>query len=264
MYEIRIEAYNLDAIHWETSKKKKGASSASDPATNVSDWTLSKLPLQGEWHDALSQEFGKDYFIKLEKQIKEEINNGHEVFPPSNLVFNALNSTPLSKVKVVLLGQDPYHDNGQAMGLSFSVPKGLQIPPSLKNIYTELSSDIPGFKSPGHGCLQKWAENGVLLLNATLTVRAHNANSHKQFGWQKFTDQVIKVISDKCSHVVFMLWGNFAQSKEKLIDLQKHTVLKDAHPSPLSFGKFKGCKCFSRANDALKKKGMEEIDWKLE
>ncbi|CAH1241224.1 UNG [Branchiostoma lanceolatum] len=167
------------------------------------------------------------------------------------------------KVKVVLLGQDPYHDVDQAHGLSFSVRPGVKIPPSLKNIYKELSSDIPGFTAPDHGCLEKWAEEGVLLLNATLTVQAHKPNSHAKIGWQKFTDAAITVVSDHAQGVVFLLWGGFAQKKEKLVDTAKHRVVKTTHPSPLSASKFKGCKCFSNVNSALKELGSEEVDWSL-
>ncbi|XP_005107360.1 uracil-DNA glycosylase isoform X2 [Aplysia californica] len=227
--------------------------------------SLSELLKEQEWKQALKPEFSKDYFKNLEISVMTEFDSGPDVqvFPPKDLIFNALALTPLKKVKVVLLGQDPYHDDGQAMGLAFSVPKGVKVPPSLRNIYKELSTDIAGFKDPGHGCLEKWARQGVLLLNATLTVQAHEPNSHSKFGWQTFTDAVIKTVSDKCQGVVFMLWGNFAHKKEKLVDSSKHSVLKFAHPSPLSFGKFKDCKCFSQVNSSLAAYGKEEIDWTL-
>lgn len=207
----------------------------------------------------------KPYFKALEDQLIKDYSADKPIFPPQPLIFNALNLTPLKKVKVVILGQDPYHDDGQAMGLSFSVPRGIKTPPSLKNIFTELERDpkIKDFVAPEHGCLEAWAQRGVLLLNATLTVEAHKANSHSKLGWQKFTDSVIKAVSDNCDHVVFILWGNFAHKKEKLVDTTKHAVIKTAHPSPLSVTKFKECCCFSNSDEALKKFGLQPIDWSL-
>jgi len=215
------------------------------------------------WKKALQSEFEKDYFKKIEVFLSNEYSSGREVFPPKTMIFNALNLTPLNKVKVVLLGQDPYHDNGQAMGLAFSVPQGIKTPPSLKNMYKELTSDLPGFTTPSHGDLTAWGSQGVLLLNATLTVRAHEANSHSKCGWQTFTDAVISTVSSHCEGVVFLLWGNFAHKKEKLVDATKHSVLKFPHPSPLSYGKFKDCKCFSKVNEALESHGKKKIDWSL-
>jgi len=223
---------------------------------------LKDLCTQLEWKEALTAEFDKDYFKNLDKLVSEAYKE-EETFPSKDLIFNALELTPLSEVKVVLLGQDPYHDVGQAMGLAFSVPHGVKIPPSLRNMYKELESDISGFKAPDHGCLEKWAKQGVLLLNATLTVRAHSPNSHSKFGWQKLTDAIIRTVSNQQDQVVFLLWGNFAHKKEKLVDLSKHSVLKFAHPSPLSFNKFRGCQCFSKVNSELRKYKKSEIDWSL-
>lgn len=216
------------------------------------------------WISALESEFKKDYFIQLQNLLQKDYKAGVQVFPPKDLIFNAFNLTPISKVKVVILGQDPYHDDGQAMGLSFSVPDGIAKPPSLVNIYKELvnDKDIKNFTEvPKTGCIEKWAKQGVLLINATLTVEAHKANSHSKYGWQTFTDNVIKTISTECDGVVFVLWGNFAHKKEKLVDLSKHAVIKTAHPSPLSFNKWLGCKCFSNVNAQLKKFNKTEIDW---
>ncbi len=196
-------------------------------------------------------------FVQNERAI-------HQVFPPQDLVFNAFHLTPLSNVKVVILGQDPYHNDGQAHGLSFSVPKGMAIPPSLKNIYTELVSDVPGFTYPKHGDLTAWAKQGVLLLNATLTVRAHEAASHQKRGWEQFTDTIIQEISDKKDHVVFMLWGSYAIKKSGLIDSNKHLILTAVHPSPLSvYRGFFGCAHFSKANEFLKQHQLQEINWQV-
>jgi uracil-DNA glycosylase len=178
-------------------------------------------------------------------------------------VYNAFNKTAFDNIKIVILGQDPYHGEGQAHGLSFSVPEGVKIPPSLRNIYKELNSDV-GIDIPQHGNLKRWAEQGVLLLNATLTVRANSAGSHQKKGWETFTDNTIKAISDNSDYVVFMLWGNYAQKKEALIDDQKHLILKSVHPSPLSARRgFMGCKHFSQANKYLSDKGKEVINWSL-
>ncbi|SEG36418.1 uracil-DNA glycosylase [Sphingobacterium lactis] len=196
-------------------------------------------------------------FVQAERQ-------GHTVFPPRELVFQAFRLTPLQNLKVVILGQDPYHNDGQAHGLSFSVPEGIAIPPSLRNIYAELSTDIPGFQVPNHGNLTKWATQGVLLLNATLTVRAHAAGSHQKKGWEYFTDEIIKGISDRTEHVVFMLWGSYAQKKSVLIDQDKHLVLTSVHPSPLSvYRGFYGSAPFSKANAYLRAHGKPEIDWQV-
>lgn len=186
------------------------------------------------------------------------------VFPPEELVFNAFRLTALEDVKVVILGQDPYHKEGQAQGLSFSVPATVPVPPSLRNIYMELSSDIPGFKIPNHGDLSKWAKQGVLLLNAILTVRRHEASSHQNRGWENFTDEIIRKVSDELDQVVFILWGSYAQKKENLINSDKHLVLKSVHPSPLSaYRGFLGCRHFSMANGYLQTQHKEPIDWQV-
>lgn len=213
----------------------------------------------------MSEELEKDYVKELEKKLTQHYQGGNSVYPPTDLIFNALNMTPLDKIKVVILGQDPYHDDGQAMGLSFSVPRDMKVPPSLKNIYKELNADpdIDGFITPDHGCLEKWAKNGVLLLNATLTVTAHQPNSHSKYGWQSLTDAIIRLVSETQQGVVFILWGGFAHKKEKLIDQKKHAAIKTAHPSPLSFGKFINCRCFSNANGELKKFKKSPVDWTL-
>lgn len=200
---------------------------------------------------------GLSTFVQNERAI-------HQVYPPKDLVFNAFHLTPLSNVKVVILGQDPYHNDGQAHGLSFSVPKGIAIPPSLKNIYTELVSDTPGFTYPNHGDLTAWAKQGVLLLNATLTVRAHEAASHQKHGWEQFTDTIIQEISENKDHVVFILWGSYAIKKSGLIDSKKHLILTAVHPSPLSvYRGFFGCAHFSQANEFLKQHQLEQIDWQV-
>lgn len=206
---------------------------------------------------ATSQMQGLSAFVQAERQQ-------HLVFPPADLVFNAFKLTPLSEVKVVILGQDPYHNDGQAHGLSFSVPAGIAIPPSLRNIYSELKSDIAGFDVPTHGDLTKWAQKGVLLLNATLTVRAHTAASHQKKGWEGFTDAVIAAISKEKEHVVFLLWGSYAIKKSALIDANKHLILTAVHPSPLSvYRGFYGCKHFSQTNSYLQAHGLKPIDWQV-
>ncbi|VDD85913.1 unnamed protein product [Enterobius vermicularis] len=224
---------------------------------------LLSLLIDRSWRRALNLELRKDYMHKIVTFLEKEKEKGVTVFPPRDLIFNAFNLTPLNQIRVVLIGQDPYHDVGQAHGLCFSVNKGIRPPPSLINIYKELKSDIPSFKIPDHGCLVPWARQGVFMLNATLTVQAHKANSHSNIGWQKFTDEVIRIISRETKGVVFLLWGGFAQKKEALVDRKKHTVIKTAHPSPLSARMFFGCRCFSRTNEALVKMGRQPIDWKV-
>jgi uracil-DNA glycosylase len=218
--------------------------------------------LSAEWNELLSAEFEKPYF----KVLSESVNNAYKsqtVFPPPSLVFNALSLCSLASLKVVIIGQDPYHGRGQAHGLSFSVNTGIRQPPSLKNIFKELVSDVPGFKVPDSGDLSGWARQGVLLLNAILTVQEANPGSHKGFGWEHFTDAIIRLISEKKEHVVFLLWGNYAISKVNLIDAGKHLVLTAAHPSPLARGAFFGNKHFSKTNTYLKNKGLSTIDWNL-
>ena len=215
------------------------------------------------WKKALKSEFSRPYFLEIVNFLRTEKMAGKTIFPPGGLIFNAFNTTPFDKVKVVLIGQDPYHGHGQAHGLSFSVQNGVVPPPSLMNIYKELQSDL-GCKIAAHGNLTHWAEQGVLLLNASLTVRANEPMSHSKMGWTNFTDAVIRKISDEKEHVVFLLWGKFAQEKQVLIDETKHLVLKAAHPSPYSANNgFFGCKHFSKANEWLVKHGIDPIDWSL-
>lgn len=214
------------------------------------------------WKSALWTEFQSEYFAQLKDFLLIEKSN-YRVYPPGPLIFNAFNRTPLDKVKVVILGQDPYHGDGQAHGLCFSVPPGVKPPPSLANIFKEIHTDT-GLPVPSHGNLEAWAEQGVMLLNATLTVRASSAGSHQKKGWEKFTDRTIQTVSEQGKNVVFLLWGKYAQAKESLIDNRKHRVLKAAHPSPLSaYNGFFGCKHFSKSNDFLREKGVKEIDWRI-
>lgn len=221
------------------------------------------VKIEPSWKDALKAEFSKPYFLQIVTHLKTERATGAVIYPPGQLIFNAFEKTPFDAVKVLLLGQDPYHGAGQAMGLSFSVPQGVKPPPSLVNIFKELRTDI-GMNIPSHGDLTKWAEQGVLLLNAALTVRAGEPNSHAKIGWHQFTDAVIQKISDARQGIVFLLWGSFAHQKQELIDATKHHVLKAAHPSPFSADKgFFGCKHFSRANDLLAKQGITPIDWNI-
>ena len=219
------------------------------------------IDIEASWKQYLKSEFEKPYFAKLTENVRNEYKNGL-CFPPAKLVFNAFNLCPFNKVKVVILGQDPYHELGQAMGLSFSVPDGVMLPPSLQNIYKEIHSDL-GKPIPTSGDLTRWAKQGVLLLNATLTVRAHEANSHQALGWQNFTDAAIETINTHREHIVFMLWGGFARSKKRLIDTNRHCTIESVHPSPLSAnrGGWFGQHQFSRCNAYLKQYGLGEIDW---
>jgi uracil-DNA glycosylase len=222
------------------------------------------VKMEASWKDVLKNEFGKAYFLEVVTFLKTEKAAGKAIYPPGPLIFNAFNQTPFTKVKVVILGQDPYHNPGQAHGLSFSVPNGIKPPPSLVNIYKEIQKDI-GIPMPeSYGNLTRWAEQGVLMLNAILTVRANEPASHQKMGWMHFTDAVIQKISEEKKGVVFLLWGRFAQEKQNLVDETKHFVLKAAHPSPFSADKgFFGCKHFSKTNELLVKQGLEPIDWKL-
>ena len=220
------------------------------------------VKIEQSWKEALADEFGKPYFESLVRFLHEEKDAGRKIFPPGSQIFRAFDLTPVKDVKVVILGQDPYHGPGQAHGLSFSVPEGVPAPPSLKNIFKEIETDL-GVRMSGYPNLEKWARQGVLLLNAVLTVRSGEAASHSRIGWQEFTDAVIKYISDNCEGVVFMLWGNFARTKAELIDRSRHVVLEAAHPSPLARGAFFGCRHFSRANAALVASGRAPIDWQL-
>lgn len=215
------------------------------------------------WEPILEPLLDQPDMVELTFFVQQARDNGL-VFPPKEDVFNAFKFTTFGALKVVILGQDPYHNDGQAHGLSFSVPKGIPLPPSLKNIFKELETDIPDFKIPPSGDLSYWAKQGVLLLNATLTVNAHLAGSHQKKGWEKFTDQVIQKISDEKEALVFMLWGAYAQKKANLIDSNKHLILKAVHPSPLSvYRGFFGSRHFSQANHFLEKHGEKPIDWKL-
>ena len=221
------------------------------------------VKIEESWKEVLKQEFKKDYFLQIATFLKAEKLSGKTIYPPGGLIFNAFNTTPFDRLKVVILGQDPYHGPGQAHGLSFSVPKGIPPPPSLINIFKELNNDI-GMAIPSHGNLTHWAEQGVMLLNASLTVRANEPMSHAKIGWAEFTNAVIEKISAQKEHTVFLLWGKFAQEKISLVDETKHLVLKAAHPSPFSADKgFFGCKHFSKTNTWLGSKGIDPIDWNL-
>lgn len=219
-----------------------------------------EVSIEESWKKVLCEEFEKPYFASLVAYLHREKSEGKTIYPPGNLIFNAFRLTPFDKVRVIILGQDPYHGPSQAHGLSFSVPDGIALPPSLQNIYKEIESDLNIPRRKG-GNLEEWAKQGVFLLNATLTVRAGEANSHANIGWQTFTDAVIKSISDRKESVVFLLWGNYARGKRDLIDSSKHLVLEAAHPSPLARGAFFGCRHFSKTNNYLLEKGFPPIAW---
>ena len=220
-------------------------------------------PLSGEWLEALKGEFRKPYYRALFQKVGEEYQT-RKIFPPADNIFNAFHFTPLSQVKVVILGQDPYHNDGQAHGLCFSVKKEVEIPPSLVNIYQELHDDL-GCYIPNNGYLEKWARQGVMMLNTVLTVRAHQANSHRGIGWEEFTDAAIRVIADQDRPIVFILWGRPAQAKKSMIYNPKHLVLEAPHPSPLSaYRGFFGSRPFSKTNDFLTANGLTVIDWQIE
>lgn len=219
------------------------------------------VKIEPGWKNRLSQEFEKDYFVRLTGFIKDEYRNSR-IYPPGSLIFNAFNVCPFGKVKAVIIGQDPYHGPGQAHGLCFSVKDGVDFPPSLINIFKEIESDI-GITRPASGDLTRWAMQGVLLLNATLTVRAHQAGSHQKKGWEEFTDYVIRVLNSEKENIVFFLWGAYAQKKGESIDRSRHLVLESVHPSPLSASRgFFGNRHFSRCNEYLVSKGIEPIDWR--
>ena len=217
--------------------------------------------IESSWKEVLAGEFDQPYFGQLTDKVRQEYA-ANTCYPPGRLIFNAFDLCPFDRVKVVIIGQDPYHEPGQAMGLSFSVPQGITMPPSLVNIYKEISADL-GVPMPTSGDLTGWAKQGVLLLNATLTVRAHQANSHQRLGWSLFTDAAIKALSERRDHLVFMLWGGFARSKKTLIDPNRHLVLESVHPSPLSAnrGGWFGQHQFSRCNAYLEAQGIEPIKW---
>ncbi len=222
---------------------------------------LENVRIEDSWKEILKDEFLSPYFENIKQNLLDALKTS-VVYPKNSLIFNAFNLTPFEKLKVVILGQDPYHGVNQAMGLSFSVPNNVQIPPSLRNIYQEIYNDL-GIVEPNCGDLSPWAKQGVLLLNSTLSVEAGKPNSHSGFGWQKFSDAVIKKISQNKENVVFMLWGNFAKTKISLIDTNNHLVLTAAHPSPLARGAFFGCKHFSKCNNYLISKGIKPINWDL-
>lgn len=219
--------------------------------------------IANDWLEPLRPEFKKPYYAKLYKTVQQEYNT-RLIFPPANDIFNAFEFTPLSEVKAVILGQDPYHGDGQAHGLCFSVKPDVEIPPSLVNIYQELHDDL-GCYIPNHGYLEKWAKQGVMLLNTVLTVRAHQANSHRGIGWEEFTDAAIRILDEQDRPIVFLLWGRPAQMKKSMLHNPKHLILEAPHPSPLSaYRGFFGCKHFSQTNEFLKEHGLTPIDWQIE
>ena len=221
------------------------------------------IGLEPAWNNQLGDEFKKDYMLSLREFLANRKQQGAIIYPPGSQWFAALNTTPFDQVKVVILGQDPYHGPGQAHGLCFSVLPNIKVPPSLVNIYKELKSDL-GIDQPNHGCLTSWAEQGVLLLNATMTVEQGQAGAHQGKGWETFTDTIINKLNQHRQGVVFMLWGSYAQKKASMIDAERHLVLQSVHPSPLSaYRGFFGCKHFSKANDYLQGQGLEPIDWQL-
>ncbi len=224
---------------------------------------MSKVQIEESWKEALSEEFEQSYFSGLTTQLKQAKSDNKIIYPPGSLIFNAFNTTPFDEVKVVILGQDPYHNPGQAMGLSFSVPKGVRLPPSLRNIYKEIADEF-NLPTPQSGDLTYWAQQGVFLLNAMLTVEKNKPASHQKIGWQNFTDAAIKALSDKRDGLVFILWGAFARKKAELIDQTKHLVLESPHPSPFSADKgFFGNGHFKTANEYLEAHGKDPIDWRV-
>lgn len=225
--------------------------------------SLDKIQMDSSWKEFLKEEFFKPYFLEIKQHFIQAKQKGTIIYPPAPLIFNAFNLTPLPSLKVVILGQDPYHNKSQAMGLSFSVPKNIPLPPSLKNIYKELNEDL-GIPPSSNGDLSKWAKQGVLLLNSILSVEENKPASHQHFGWQLFTDDVIKKISQEKEGVIFLLWGNYARAKNNLIDSKKHFILEAAHPSPLAKSGFLGCKHFSKTNKILQEQGKVPIDWQID
>jgi uracil-DNA glycosylase len=221
-----------------------------------------RVKIEAGWKEALMSEWSKPYFQQLRAFLVQEMQAGQVVYPPASLIFNAFNLTPFDQVKVVIIGQDPYHGPGQAHGLCFSVPAGIRVPPSLHNIYKELQEDV-GITMPDHGNLEKWARQGVLLLNAMLTVRAHQAGSHQRKGWEEFTSAVIQTLNARKEGVVFLLWGRYAKDKGAIVDPQRHHVLQAAHPSPLARTGFLGCRHFSQTNAFLQAQGHTPIDWQV-
>lgn len=224
---------------------------------------MDRLKLEESWKVRLRQEFDQDYMLTLRAFLLQEKQAGKQIFPPGHHIFNALNSTPFEKVRVVIIGQDPYHGPGQAHGLCFSVRPGVEIPPSLRNIYKEIAADL-GIAPSRSGCLQSWAEQGVLLLNAVLTVESGKAAAHQGRGWERFTDRIIALLNEQGQHIVFMLWGSYAQKKGQIIDRSRHLVLESPHPSPLSASRgFFGNHHFSRANHYLLANGRAAVDWRV-
>ncbi len=223
---------------------------------------MSQVNIEESWKKILAEEFEQPYFAEITAFLKTELAAGKTIYPPGPLIFNAFNTTPFQDVKVVILGQDPYIKPGEAMGMSFSVPKGVSIPPSLQNIFKELHTDL-SCSIPNHGDLTEWANQGVFLLNASLTVERGKSNSHARCGWHRFTNAVIHLLSENKEGLVFMLWGNFAKEKSALIDPFKHLILEAAHPSPLAGGAFFGCRHFSKANDYLLSQGKPGINWQI-
>jgi len=232
------------------------------PGTDHTTMNVDKVKIEDSWKAQLRDEFEKPYFDQIVSFIKKEKQQGKVIYPPGPYIFNAFSLCPFDEVRVVILGQDPYHNPGEALGLCFSVPKSKRIQPSLVNIYKEIKRDL-GIEPPGHGDLTAWARQGVFLLNAMLTVEHKKAGSHKNIGWQTFTDAVISRLSEQKQGLVFLLWGRFAQSKKVLIDETRHYVLQAAHPSPLARNAFSGCGHFSKTNELLRKNGLDPIDWKL-
>jgi len=224
---------------------------------------ITNVNIEESWKMVLEDEFQQPYFAAIKQFLVNEKKAGKIIYPPGSLIFNAFEATPFDAVKVVLLGQDPYHGPGQAMGLSFSVPRTQKIPASLRNVYKELATNIEGFEIPKHGDLSNWSTQGVFMLNAMLTVEHKKAGSHKKIGWQKFTDAVIKKLSDEKDGLIFMLWGNFAKGKKVFIDTEKHHVLESAHPSPLAGNAFLGNNHFAKANEILISQGKKPIDWQV-
>lgn len=223
---------------------------------------VANISIESSWKELLKDEFSTSYFTKLKEFLVEE-KKQFQVYPPGNRIFAAFNHTPFDKLKVVIIGQDPYHGSGQANGLCFSVSDNVKKPPSLVNIFKEIQSDL-GIPIPQSGNLEAWADQGILLLNATLTVRANHPGSHQKKGWEQFTDAAIRKISEQKKGIVFILWGKYAQTKEELIDANKHFILKAAHPSPLAGGAFFGCKHFSKTNKLLEHNLIQPIDWRIE
>ncbi|RKP18542.1 uracil-DNA glycosylase [Rozella allomycis CSF55] len=252
----------LETSQENSSKIEKKRKKIEDEQDTKSFKDLEDKYLHESWSCMLKSEIEKPYFKRLKHFLEEELKRGKTIFPPKHLIYSWSNYCSFDQIKIVIIGQDPYHNYDQAMGLCFSVPMGTILPPSLKNIFKELKSEYSDFEIPNHGCLYGWAKQGVLLLNATLTVEAHKAYSHTKKGWEEFTDKIITCISNNRQNVVFMLWGGHAQQKEKLIKSDCHCILKSAHPSPLSASRgFLGNNHFIKANEYLNQKGIKEIDW---